>query len=410
MSDYRLSRGTYVGYAFGAVGTAGFGTVPGLVLSIYLTNTLGVAAAIASVVVLLPKLWDVYFLPFVGRLSDRFAGRSDTRRPFLLFGALALLVTFPLMFAVPDGVDSTVAAAWVLVAFLVCASAFAFFQVPYIATAAEITDSASERTTMMSWRVGFQAAGILLFGLTAPLIRDQFHDARFGYLVMGVVIAAAIALGMLICWWALRRTKRYVAGDAAEHASLIDQFRLAWQVRPFRFLLGAFILQALGTGAVLAGVAYFSIYVLGVKDYSILFGVLIVPAVIFMPLWSWVGHRKGKRFGFLLSSIIFIGGLLCALPAEYLPLPVSLFLIGIAAIGYAGMQMFPLAMLPDTIAANASDSGQQRAGAFTGVWTAGETGAFALGPALFLLVLAASGFVSSTDNSAVQPASASDRT
>ena len=48
MSSYRLGRGQYVGYGLGATGTAGFGTVPGLVLAIYLTDTLGVAADTAA--------------------------------------------------------------------------------------------------------------------------------------------------------------------------------------------------------------------------------------------------------------------------------------------------------------------------------------------------------------------------
>lgn len=64
-----------VGYSLGAAGSAGFGTVPGLLLAIYLTNALGVAAGLASLVVLIPKLWDVIFLPFVGSLSDRFVAR-----------------------------------------------------------------------------------------------------------------------------------------------------------------------------------------------------------------------------------------------------------------------------------------------------------------------------------------------
>jgi glycoside/pentoside/hexuronide:cation symporter, GPH family len=38
----------------------------------------------------------------------------------------------------------------------------------------------------------------------------------------------------------------------------------------------------------------------------------------------------------------------------------------------------------------------QRAGAFTGVWTAGETAAFAIGPAMVLLLLAVTGYVSTT--------------
>ena len=71
------------------------------------------------------------------------------------------------------------------------------------------------------------------------------------------------------------------------------------------------------------------------------------------------------------------------------------------------MQMFPLAMLPDTISDDAARTGSQQAGAFTGVWTAGETGAFAVGPALVLLLLAVTGFTSTTAGRVVvQPDSA----
>lgn len=403
----RLTRGSTLGYAIGAAGTAGFGTVPGLLLAIYLTNTLGVAAGIASLVVLVPKLWDVFFLPYVGTLSDRAVARTGNRARFLVFGAIGMLICFPLMFSVPGGVAPAVAAIWVLIAFLIAASAFGFFQVPYIALAAEITDSPRERTTLMSWRVGFQVIGILLFGVGAPVVVGLFADENSGYLVMGLVVGGLIALGMLVCWSVVRRLHRYVTESTTGAHSTIAQFRTAWAARSFRLLVSAFVVQALGAGAVLAAAPYFSRYILGVADFGIVFGLLLVPAVIFMPMWVFVGHHLGKRRGFLLASVIFMAGLLGSLAAPLLPLAGALLLICVTSVGYAGMQMFPLAMLPDTISEDAARTGEQRAGSFTGVWTAGETAAFAIGPALVLLLLAVTGYISTTAGQVVdQPASA----
>ena len=65
-------------------------------------------------------------------------------------------------------------------------------------------------------------------------------------------------------------------------------------------------------------------------------------------------------------------------------------------IGYAGAQLFPLAMLPDTAAHDARRTGENRVGVFTGVWTAGETLGLALGPAIFALMLSLGGYRSST--------------
>ena len=72
------------GYGLGSVATGTFGTVPGLMLLPYLTDTLGIAAGLAGVIVFLPKAWDVVLNPIAGRISDRSTDPRGPRRPFLL--------------------------------------------------------------------------------------------------------------------------------------------------------------------------------------------------------------------------------------------------------------------------------------------------------------------------------------
>ena len=156
MSDL-LPRRTRVGYGLGSVATGTFGTVPGLMLLPYLTDTLGVAAAVAGLIVLLPKAWDVVLNPVAGRISDRTVDPRGPRRPFLLRAGLLLAACFALLFAGPDLGSTVLDALWVLVLFVGCATAYAFFQVPYVAMPAEITDSYAERTRLMTWRVAILA-------------------------------------------------------------------------------------------------------------------------------------------------------------------------------------------------------------------------------------------------------------
>ena len=125
-----LTRGVRLGYGSGSVATGAFGTVPGLMLLPYLTDSLGIAALWAGLIVFLPKAWDVVLDPVAGRISDRTVDPRGPRRPWLLRAGIPLAVAFALIFAGPD-VGSTVAeAAWVLVFFLAAATAYAFFQVP----------------------------------------------------------------------------------------------------------------------------------------------------------------------------------------------------------------------------------------------------------------------------------------
>ncbi|MFI2708018.1 MFS transporter, partial [Nocardioides sp. CER28] len=92
--------------------------------------------------------------------------------------------------------------------------------------------------------------------------------------------------------------------------------------------------------------------------------------------------------------------------AQVAPLPVVYLCTALAGVGYAGCQMFPMAMLPDAAAVDARRTGSSRVGVYTGVWTAGETLGLALGPGLFALVLAVGGYRSSTTGGTTQPDSA----
>ena len=294
---------------------------------------------------------------------------------------------------------------WVLVFFLLAASAFALFQVPYIAMPAEITDSVEERTTMMSWRVAFLAFGILLFGVGAPALPDAANGGSAGYLAMAVGVALVIALGMLGCWWILRRT-RPVPIDAVEAPShsLRQQFAIAWRTRAFAPELR---IQARKTCAMLGAAEYFATYVMDQESLSdVLFAALIVPALVVMPLWAWVGHRHGKRVGYLASSLVFMGGALTLLMASLVPSGAVLGMVALCGIGYAGMQMFPLAMLPDTIAADSSLHRASSGPARPACARLGRPSASPSARPWSSSMLAVTGFVSSSDCTAVQPASA----
>ena len=67
------------------------------------------------------------------------------------------------MFAGPFG-SGPGAGAYVAISFLAAATAFALFQVPYVAMPAELTDGYAERTRLMTWRVAVLAFAILVSG------------------------------------------------------------------------------------------------------------------------------------------------------------------------------------------------------------------------------------------------------
>jgi Na+/melibiose symporter-like transporter len=399
-----LPRGVRVGYGMGSVATGAFGTVPGLMLLPYLTDTLGIAAAMAGVIVFLPKAWDVLLNPLAGRISDRHVSPAGPRRPFLLRAGAVLAVCFALLFAGPPLGSEVADAAWVVVTFLGCATAYAFFQVPFVAMPAEITGSYVERTRLMTWRVALLALAILLSGASAPAIRDAL-GGRDGYRAMGVFVAVLILVGTFGAWHGTRHAP--VGAVTAAGGTLRDQLRVVGHARDFRLLLTTFVVQALAVGAMLAGVDYMARHVLGeAGSATVLFVCFVGPALLLTPAWAAIGGRVGKKNGYVAASLFLAGGALLLVGARGLPPAVVFVATGLVGVGYAGAQVFPMAMLADTAAVDAVRSGANRTGVFTGVWTAGETLGLALGPGVFALVLTLGGYVSSTTGDAAQPDSA----
>ena len=399
-----LPRGVRLGYGSGSVATGAFGTVPGLMLLPFLTDSLGIAALWAGVIVFLPKAWDVVLNPIAGRISDRTVDPRGPRRPWLLRAGIALAVTFALIFAGPDLGSQALDAAWVLVFFLACATAYAFFQVPYVAMPAELTSSYDERTRLMTWRVAILAFTIMLAGASAPLIRDAV-GGRDGYRVMGVAMALVILVGALGAYRGTRLAP--AATPEPGPGTLRDQLRIVATARDFRLLLATFVVQALATGCMLAGVDYLATDVLNKKGAgTLLFVCFVAPALLLTPLWARLGTRVGKKRGYVCSSLVLAAGAAGAVVAGTAPVGVLCAAVVLVGIGYAGCQVFPLAMLPDAAAVDARRTGSNRAGVYTGVWTAAETLGLALGPAVFALVLTLGDYRSTTSGDVAQPDSA----
>lgn len=413
-AKHHLPRRTIARYAIGSVGTGGFSTLPGLVLLYYLTDSLGVVAWLAGSIVTTVKIWDVLIDPVIGALSDRSLARTGSRRRVMRLGALSLPLFFVLTFAVPPALAPALAAVWVLLAFGFASTSFSLFQVPYIALPAELTGDYDERSRLMSWRVAVLSLAILAFGAGGPALR-AIGSPQTGYLVMALVCGSVIG----VCLWISARvapsrgkqptTATPASGGnvslAAGFAAGVGALRRS---QPFRVLLGVFLLQAVATGAMLAAANYVAVWVMHSEAaLTFLFAALIAPAIACAPAWARLADRVGKERSLVYASVIFAVaggslGLAALSPGAWMYLSVAA-----AGAAYAGMQVLPLAMLPDVISHDAQVHGAGRAGVFGGVWTAGETTGMALGAAVLTVVLSVTGYLESVSGQEVtQPEAA----
>lgn len=399
-------------FALGSFGMGIYVTVPGLLLLYYLTNVLDVDAWLAGLVLLLPKIVDVLVHPFVGSVSDTQREVRGDRVRMLLVGTAALPFAFVLLFAAPPGFLGGSAALFVSVMFIVANTLFAAYQVPYLSLPSDLATGYHQRTRLMSWRMVVLTFGILIGGALAPLLAPQATAGRGQYLVMAMVLGVVMLVTMLIGVAGVRRLLATVpqsrtGGQEHSAVGIGGRFRVAWSNRPFFWLMCSYLFMSTTTHLMLAGTPFYTEYVMeNPRLTTVLFAAFVAPAIVATPLWAKVSRSRGKQPCLLMAQGFFVVGSLLLLPGRpgglVVVLP-SMLLLGVA---FAGMQLFPFSMLPDTVKAG-GEAAQRNAGAFTGLWTATEATGAALGPYLYAAALAIGGFVSSqADETVVQSSTA----
>ncbi|WP_433350572.1 MFS transporter [Micromonospora sp. CA-111912] len=400
----RLPRGPLLGFATGSLGMGVWVTVPGLLLLYFLTDVLAVAPWLAGLTLLAPKVADVLLHPWVGHRCDVQQARRGHRRPLLLVGCL-LPVAFAALFAVPGGLTGAPAAGWVAVCFVAGNLLFAAYQVPYLATPADLRIGYHERTRLMAFRMVVLTAGILVAGLLAPLLTGGDTATRAGYQRMGLLLGVGTLAAMLVGMAGIGRLRRAAGTSGDGHApggwrALVAALR----DRQFRRLVAAYLAMSTTTHLVLAGVPYYAEYELGRPALTtVLVAAFVAPALLVTPGWLAVARRVGKQRALLAAQGAFAAGSLVLAVGRPAGLPVLVAAVAVLGVSFAGMQLLPFAMVPDVIRA----AGATGAGTYTGVWTATEATGAALGPYAYALCLAAGGFVASAGGEPVtQPGAA----
>nr|WP_150237912.1 MFS transporter [Nocardiopsis quinghaiensis] len=387
-----MPRSVHVWYGSGAVATGVFNTVPGLLLLIYLTDTLAVSPALAGLVVFLPKLIDLLVSPYIGIWSDRTRSSWGPRRPWMLAGALALPVLFAAMFAGPP-LEGNAAAGYVAAVFVAAALASSVFQVPHTAMPGEITSDYHERSTLNTWRTAFVGLALMLGGALAPVLQSAPEDTVTGYRMMGLVMGGVVLVSMLSSVVGTRRAPRPVFPHRSE--GLFAQLRTAFAHRHFRVLFPANLLMATAGGTMVAGVPYVTANVMGRPEYtSVLMVCVLVPLIASAPLWKRLSVRVDKRRTAGYSAVVFVLGALGLLMIPLWGLPGAALSSVLVGVGLSGTTLLPWSMLADCLA-TADTSGQRQGGVLSGVWTSGEAMAQSVGTGLLSLSLALSGYVES---------------
>lgn len=401
MKNKKLAFGLKIGYGIGDIGSNIFIVTSGLFLLFFLTNILGVKPALAGLVLLFPKLWDVISDPIMGGISDITRSRMGRRRPYLLAASIPFGIIFFLMFLTPHYNSELAKALYVGLMFAIGCTVFTVFNVPYSSMVAEMSDDYNERMSITSFRMIGSSIGVLLAGgLAMPLV-EMGGGGEAGYRFMGIVLGSMITVFCLISFFGTRKAKTLPVID--ERPPFSEQVKIAFRNTPFKMLMMMYTFQSLGIGVLMAGLIYYVKYVMDLPETAmgIVFPILIVTAIIFIPVWLKIGVKIGKIKAYSIGLCILAVMLFSLYFTKSTQLNLFYIQIFLLGIGFSSFQLFPFSMLPDTIEFDELQSGMRREGVFSGIWSSAQKTAYSVGPSIVGFTLSMSGFV----NSSVQPES-----
>ena len=396
----KLSRRIKWLYGSGDLGFSLTSTIIGAYFAIYLTDVVGVSPAVAALAIFVGSTWDYINDPIVGYLSDRTRSRWGRRRPFLLFGALPLILAFTLMWWRPPFTAPLTLGIYYAIIYALYDTVATFAYMPYYALTPELTADYDERTELTTTRMFFSILGSLIAFTVPLLIVDGFHPEHAGrVLLMGAVFGVASALPLWLVFFGTRERPEFMQ---QEQPGVRASVKAAAKNRPFIFGLVIFLFTWVTISIIQLILLYYVKYVVRREPQSdLIMATIFVVAMASLPFWEWLSHKWNKRLAYIagIAFLIVVLLFLASLTPSTGLAPI-LVLCVLAGIGVSSAHVLPWSMLPDAIEYGELQTGERHEGMFYSLITLAQKVAVSIALPLALLVLNASGYVA---NSAEQP-------
>jgi glycoside/pentoside/hexuronide:cation symporter, GPH family len=410
----RLSLRSKLAFGAGDTGPAILGAINGFFMLEFLVNVAHLPPSgvfSAASVFLIVKVWDGVNDPIMGWLSDKTRSKMGRRRPWLLFGAIPLGLSFFLGWIVPPLGETGKFVYYVVIALLLDTALTAVL-VPYTALTAELTPDYNERTSLNSFRFSFSILGsVVALFVHTQIIAAFAGNPYAGYALSAAIWTVAIIVPCFIVFFGTREADSSVpaAGEAAG-PGFIKGFKIAFSNRAFLLVSLIYMFSWLTIQLVQNNLIFF------VRDWVkmdvALFGYVLIAlqlsAFACLLVWARVSERIGKKNVYYLGGTIFVLvelGLFLVQPGQGM---LVFVLAVIAGAGLSVAYLIPWSMLPDVIELDELETGQRREGIFYGVFVFLQKLGLAVGLFLSGQVLGLSGYIRTVPGQAapVQPESA----
>ena len=287
-----------------------YGLVSSFVM-IYLTNTVGMDAAIVGTLILISKLADGVTDILFGSMIDRTHSKMGKARPWMLWSYVGNAIALVALFAIPMNVSDKVQYAYFFIAYtLLNAIFYTANNIAYSALTSLITKNSNERVQMGTFRfIGSTIGNLIVSNYTLVMV-EKFGGGAPGWRTTAIIFAI---IGLVINTFSVFSVKELPEEELsegtpaveAEKVNLIEVLKTLLSNKYFDMLVMLYLLFYMMSGISLGSAVYYFLYNCGDPNW---FGKMIsyssVASIIGLILAPFLVQKfKSIR----LLNLIFFG-------------------------------------------------------------------------------------------------------
>ena len=359
-------------YGVGDAGGAILLTFPSTYLTLYFTDSVGLAAAFAGTMMLVCRIFDGLSDVVMGVLIDKTHTKWGKARPWFVLSVIPLVLSFLALFCMPAGLSASGQKIYASVTyFLLTVVFYTINNISYHAMLQRFSLSSTDRSAVSAVRgilcVIFAATMSILTPILIPRLGGESNPGTWRTLVL--IWGGFSALCLLITAVGIKEKLSALTVSAEENGienadsrrrANKDELRtaLATLLRcPYFYLAGGLSLVSFTSGNMTGINYYYARDVLGDAELmSIMAIITMLPMIAVMPfvpaLFNRFGKRKSIMYGLIVATVFSM--MILINPRN--------FILNVVCVIIKSIGTIPLMTAISTLAGDIADYNQMRTG------------------------------------------------
>lgn len=221
--------------------------------AVFMTDTFGVPAGAASVIMFIATLWDAINDPIMGGICDRTKSRWGRYRPYILFCPIPLVIVSYFLFLAPSGLSDGGKIAYVAIFYILYGMLITAIQMPLSALIPAMTKKDNERNTIIQ-------LGVIMIAISftiASSFTTDFVKAFNGSYAPLMLIYGVL---MVIAFFALFKSAKEKYLIEAEKRPVKEDLKVLVRHKSLLSILVVWCMASLGYGCMFSSSVYYILY------------------------------------------------------------------------------------------------------------------------------------------------------